>query len=337
MQLRVLTWLNNCLEIEVQPQHTVLQIKTEIERSLGTFVKDQVLLHGTYPLPNDWALSELLNMEAGSIQTLRLNLSKTAMRNVIEICRGSDLAKRFKKAPAGAKLLMFDFDDTLATQGEVSQEMKSMLLKLKGLGHFLAVASFNRSVLELLRLAGIDDLFDVIVGGFSQTITKADIVLSVLRCYQFDSSCKHQGMFFDDKEVNIVDVEHAMGTLGWGNLQSVHVASPEVLMTVLSERFPAQFKIQRPASVAELEGGQSPRSEASTDTVDLEPEEILRRSAEKMTIEEQQRRETVDKRPWNIDQEEVLTPGRMSSNNTPPAAARRPSEDHTPLNVEWQF
>mmetsp|Transcript_34762 Transcript_34762/g.79303 ORF Transcript_34762/g.79303 Transcript_34762/m.79303 type:complete len:352 (-) Transcript_34762:49-1104(-) len=242
MLLNVITWLNNRLEMEVHPQHTAGEIKEEIKRSFGTAVKDQVLSLGQIELPDTCRMSSLVT--GGYVQTLHLCLSKEARRKISGVCTAG-LPERLAQAPADKRILIFDFDDTLAVDGRVSEKVKAKVLKLKEQGHFLAVASFNRSVLELLRLSRMDSPFDVIIGGWSDRVTKGDIVLNVLSCFKYQASTPQSVTVFDDKEINIVDVNLEMQDLLWTDVEAVLVESPDDLLKVLDSRY---FKPATPSS-----------------------------------------------------------------------------------------
>mmetsp|Transcript_35837 Transcript_35837/g.81654 ORF Transcript_35837/g.81654 Transcript_35837/m.81654 type:complete len:271 (-) Transcript_35837:48-860(-) len=234
MLFRVQTWFAHTLDVELSPQLTVKDLKEELQRHLGTAAKDQELFRGVYKLHDMWQLS---NLDAlGEPCVIDLVLTKEASRSILALCKGSKLVRRFAKAPADKKLVIVDFDDTIAVNGQVSDEMANLLRAIKKAGHFLSVASFNRSVLELLRIARLDNLFDVIVGGFSQQLSKADIVLNVLKCYSYQELPSRQVLFLDDKSENIADVDVWVQRKNWVNIECLWVSSPSETLTILEER-----------------------------------------------------------------------------------------------------
>ena len=148
MHLIVKTWIGHILNINVTPDYTIEQVKSDIHDIYGTDIPTQILRFRDNTL-SDFSSIQELQLPCCSQLSLTMENSRS---------RGIRVLSYLESAPPSSNLLIFDMDDTITSNLILSESIKHFIQKLRTDGYCLAIASFNRSAVEVLRMNGVDKL-----------------------------------------------------------------------------------------------------------------------------------------------------------------------------------
>jgi hypothetical protein len=197
--LKITTWINHTLHISININASILDLKKDIGHIYGTTIESQKLSYNNFYLQDTDIICNV-------IIDKKINLNLTLKDNHVAILRvfcplGQNIDNR-------RELYIFDMDDTLTKNMILIEGVERQLINLRKT-HNLAVASYNRSCVEILRMNNIDHLFDVIVCGYSPTITKMTHIKHIQRFINKYDKC----FFYDDQYDNVRHVRHQLNNV----------------------------------------------------------------------------------------------------------------------------
>jgi predicted phosphatase len=216
-ELTINTWTQHILKFICKIDETVLDLKYKIKDLFGPNIVTQLLRNRCIVLDDKTFLGNLT-----SIPSITLDLTEKSAK-LFRVLNEKNVKK---SENLDQKILIFDMDDTITVNGKLVPGIIDLLTKIKNNGNLIALASFNRSAVEFMKMNNADHLFDVIVCGFNDKTSKA---FHVKRCLNSLNQCNFKNVFFfDDVYDNIVDVRR-MG------ISSLHVISPNLICKIITD------------------------------------------------------------------------------------------------------
>jgi predicted phosphatase len=195
------TWAKHILRIQMFSLDTTYSLKNKISETYGTNVLSQIIYFNNQVLEDTKRIGDIDSFQDVTVILSMDNECSSAMR--VFSPRGSN----FPTAISSAILHIFDMDDTLTTNQKIEPEVVNMLVGLQKIGHIIAIASFNRTAVEILRMNNVDHLFQVIACGWKNGAKKTQHIKHVFRVLNWNGP---KCYFFDDQQGNINDVYSEM-------------------------------------------------------------------------------------------------------------------------------
>jgi len=231
LRVSVRTWTMHTLTFEASNSDTVAMLKEKLREAYGTDTPSQLLTYQGRKLEDRTTLGELRLGRGAILQLTMTQQSAAAMR--VYCPKGLGVAQELAAADPELMVFVFDMDDTLTKNGVLVPGIKQCLERLRDKGHFLAIASFNRSAVEVLRMNGVDHMFHVIVCGWNVRSRKTQHMRHVFRVLGWSPTQSRKCFFYDDQLDNIRDVRREMASDN-KLLQCVYVTSPRQVPTLVS-------------------------------------------------------------------------------------------------------